>query len=192
MPVWGWILIAAIVVMAATAIAIVVARSANSRKRTERLKQRFGPEYERTLGETGEQRAAEDELAARERRRAKLNIVALSPQAREKYAASWRAVQTAFIDNPSSAVGDADRLVIEVMRERGYPIEDFDQRAADISVDHPAVVDNYRAAHRISLSQQQGNVDTEEERQAFVHYRALFEKLLETDKDQDNSQEARA
>ena len=101
-------------------------------------------------------------------------------------------MQTAFIDNPSSAVGDADRLVIEVMRERGYPIEDFDQRAADISVDHPAVVDNYRAAHRISLSQQQGNVDTEQERQAFVHYRALFEKLLETDKDQDNSQEARA
>lgn len=192
MPVWGWILIAAIVVIAATAIAIVVARSANSRKKTERLKERFGPEYERTLGETGEQRAAEDELAARERRRDKLNIVALSPQAREKYAASWRAVQTAFIDNPSSAVGDADRLVIEVMRERGYPIEDFDQRAADISVDHPAVVDNYRAAHRISLSQQQGNVDTEEERQAFVHYRALFEKLLETDKDQDNSQEARA
>ena len=191
MPVWGWILIAAAIVVIA-AIAIVVARSANSRKRTERLKERFGPEYERTLGETGEQRAAEAELASRERRRDKLNIVALSPRAREKYAASWRALQTAFIDNPSSAVGDADRLVIEVMRERGYPIDDFDQRAADISVDHPAVVDNYRAAHRISLSQQQGNVDTEQERQAFVHYRALFEKLLETDKDQDNSQEARA
>ncbi len=191
MPVWVWILIAAIVVIAVIAV-IVVARSANSRKRTKRLKERFGPEYERTLAETGEQRAAEDELAAREGRRDKLNIVALSPQAREKYAASWRAVQTAFIDNPSSAVGDADRLVMAVMRERGYPIEDFDQRAADISVDHPAVVDNYRAAHRISLSQQQGNVDTEEERQAFVHYRALFEKLLETGKDQDNSQEARA
>ncbi len=191
MPVWGWILIAAAIVVIA-AIAIVVARSATSRKRTERLKERFGPEYERTLGETGEQRAAEAELASRERRRDKLNIVALSPRAREKYAASWRALQTAFIDNPSSAVGDADRLVIEVMRERGYPIDDFDQRAADISVDHPAVVDNYRAAHRISLSQQQGNVDTEQERQAFVHYRALFEKLLETDKDQDNSQEARA
>jgi hypothetical protein len=191
MPVWVWILIAAIVVIAVIAV-IVVARSVNNRKRTKRLKERFGPEYERTLAETGEQRAAEDELAAREGRRDKLNIVALSPQAREKYAASWRAVQTAFIDNPSRAVGDADRLVMAVMRERGYPIEDFDQRAADISVDHPAVVDNYRAAHRISLSQQQGNVDTEEERQAFVHYRALFEKLLETGKDQDNSQEARA
>ena len=191
MPVWVWILIAAIVVIAVIAV-IVVARSVNTRKRTKRLKERFGPEYERTLTETGEQRVAEDELAARERRWDKLDIVALLPQAREKYAASWRAVQTAFIDNPSSAVGDADRLVMAVMRERGYPIEDFDQRAADISVDHPAVVDNYRAAHRISLSQQQGNVDTEEERQAFVHYRALFEKLLETDKDQDNSQEARA
>ena len=191
MPVWVWILIAAIVVIVVIAV-IVVARSVNTRKRTKRLKERFGPEYERTLAETGEQRVAEDELAAREQRRDKLNIVALSPQAREKYAASWRAVQTAFIDNPSSAVGDADRLVMAVMRERGYPIEDFDQRAADISVDHPAVVDNYRAAHRISLSKQQGNVDTEEERQAFVHYRALFEKLLETGKDQDNSQEARA
>ena len=190
MPVWVWILIAAIVVIAV----IVVARSVNTRKRTKRLKERFGPEYERTLAETGEQRVAEDELAAREQRRDKLNIVALSPQAREKYAASWRAVQTAFIDNPSSAVGDADRLVIEVMRERGYPIEDFDQRAADISVDHPAVVDNYRAAHRISLSQQQGNVDTEEERQAFVHYRALFEKLLATDLETDKGtpKEARA
>ena len=191
MPDWGWVLIAAIVVLVVIAV-IVVARSANRRKTTERLKERFGPEYERTLGETGEQRAAENELAAREQRRDKLNIVALSPQAREKYAASWRAVQTAFVDSPSSAVGDADRLVIEVMRERGYPIDDFDQRAADISVDHPAVVDNYRAAHRISLSQQQGNVDTEEERQAFVHYRALFDKLLETGTDQDNSQEARA
>ena len=191
MPDWGWVLIAAIVVLAVIAV-IVFARAASSRKRTERLKERFGPEYERTLDETGEQRAAEDELAARVQRRDELNIVALSPQAREKYAANWRAVQTAFIDNPSSAVSDADRLVTAVMRERGYPIDDFDQRAADISVDHPTVVDNYRAAHRISLSQQQGNVDTEEERQAFVHYRALFEKLLETDTDQDKSQEARA
>jgi hypothetical protein len=188
---WGWILIAAIVVVIA-ALAVIVAVSAKRRKRTERLKERFGPEYDRALGETGEQRAAEAELVAREHRRDKLDIVELSPQAREKYAARWRVVQTAFIDNPSSAVGDADRLVIEVMRERGYPIDDFEQRAADISVDHPIVVDNYRAAHRVSLSQQQGNVDTEEERQAFVHYRALFEKLLETDTDQDKSQEARA
>ena len=106
------------------------------------------------------------ELAARERKRDKLDIIPLSRQAREKYADRWRTVQTAFVDNPSSAVGDADRLVTQVMRERGYPIDDFDQRAADISVDQPTVVENYRAAHSISLSQQQGDVGTEKQRQA--------------------------
>jgi hypothetical protein len=190
MPVWGWILIAAIVVIAA--VAIIVARSVNSRTRTEGLKERFGPEYERTVDEAGEQRSAEDELAARERKREKLDIVPLTPQAREKYAGRWRTVQSAFVDNPSSALGGADQLVILVMRECGYPIDDFDQRAADISVDHPTVVENYRAAHNISLSQQEGDVGTEKQRQAFVHYRALFEKLLETDKYKDKSQEARA
>jgi hypothetical protein len=181
MPVWGWVLIAAAIVVIA-AVAIIVTRSANSRKRTERLKERFGPEYERTVGEAGEQGGAEDELAARERKRDKLDIVPLSPGAREKYADSWRTVQTAFVDNPSSAVGDADRLVTQVMRDRGYPIDDFDQRAADISVDHPKVVENYRTAHSIYLLQEEGDVGTEDQREAFVHYRALFEKLLETDK----------
>ena len=105
------------------------------------------------------------------------------------------AVQTAFVDSPASAVGDADRLVTEVMRERGYPIDDFDQRAADISVDHPTVVQNYRAAHTIHVSQQNGDVGTEKQRQAFVHYRALFEKLLNDDgrpHDTDTAQEASA
>ena len=191
MPVWGWVLIAAAIVVIA-AVAIVVTRSANSRKRTERLKERFGPEYERTVGEAGEQSGAEDELAARERKRDKLDIIPLSPGAREKYADSWRTVQTAFVDNPSSAVGDADRLVTQVMRDRGYPIDDFDQRAADISVDHPKVVENYRTAHSIYLLQEEGDVGTEDQREAFVHYRALFEKLLETDKDKDKPKEARA
>lgn len=191
MPVWGWVLIAAAIVVIA-AVAILVTRSANSRKRTERLKERFGPEYERTVGEAGEQSGAEDELAARERKRDKLDIIPLSPGAREKYADSWRTVQTAFVDNPSSAVGDADRLVTQVMRDRGYPIDDFDQRAADISVDHPKVVENYRTAHSIYLLQEEGDVGTEDQREAFVHYRALFEKLLETDKDKDKPKEARA
>jgi hypothetical protein len=191
MPVWGWVLIAAAFVVIA-AVAIIVTRSANSRKRTERLKERFGPEYERTVGEAGEQGGAEDELAARERKRDKLDIIPLSPGAREKYADSWRTVQTAFVDNPSSAVGDADRLVTQVMRDRGYPIDDFDQRAADISVDHPKVVENYRTAHSIYLLQEEGDVGTEDQREAFVHYRALFEKLLETDKDLDKPKEARA
>jgi dephospho-CoA kinase len=107
-------------------------------------------------------------------------------------------VQTGFVDNPTTAVGVADRLVTEVMRERGYPVDDFDQRAADISVDHPQVVENYRTAHGIHLSQEHGDVNTEQQREAFVHYRALFEKLLETKTDReakpikDTSQEASA
>lgn len=181
MPVWGWILIAAIVVI--IAVVLVAAISTGRRKRTDRLKERFGPEYERTVSEAGEQKAAEKELAARERKRDKLDIRPLTRHALEAYADRWRAVQTAFVDDPSSAVGDADRLVTEVMRERGYPVDDFDQRVADISVDHPTVVENYRAAHSIHLAQQNGDIGTEAQRQAFVHYRALFETLLTADND---------
>ncbi|HEX7426405.1 MAG TPA: hypothetical protein VF328_05385 [Mycobacterium sp.] len=196
MSVWGWILIAAIVVI--LAVTVVAVRLALTRRRSERLREKFGPEYERTLSDAGDQRAAEADLAAREQKRKKLDIVPLSLESGEKYAERWRTVQIAFVDNPSSAVGDADRLVIEVMRERGYPVEDFDQRAADISVDHPDVVENYRAAHRIHLAQREREISTEEQRQALVHYRALFDKLLETeqghtaDEGKDNSQEARA
>ncbi len=189
MPVWEWILIAASVLVVAVLIAAI---SASRRKRTKRLQERFGPEYERTVSEAGDQRAAEKELAARERKRGKLDIRPLSPKALEQYSIRWQAVQTAFVDNPSNAVGDADRLVTELMRERGYPVDDFEQQAADISVDHPTVVENYRAAHGIHLSQQNGDVGTERQRQAFVHYRTLFEKLLETTKDNTTSQETTA
>ncbi len=191
MPVWGWFFLAAAILLIVT-IAVVVTGSATSHRRTQRLKKRFGPEYERTVRDAGGQRAAEDELVSRERKRGKLDIVPLSLEAGEKFADRWRTVQTAFVDNPSGAVGDADRLVTEVMRARGYPIDDFDQRAADISVDHPTVVENYRAAHRICVSQRDGEIGTEQQRQALVHYRALFAKLLDTDKDKDTSQEARA
>jgi hypothetical protein len=182
MPLWMWIGIAAMVVVAAVVLlgAVVVGR----RRRTVRLKQRFGPEYERTLSETGGTKAAEKELAERERTRDKLDIVALPPTARQEYATRWRSVQSAFVDDPSSALGDADRLVNEVMRVRGYPVDDFDRRAADISVDHPTVVENYRAAHAIHEAQQHGNIGTEAQRQAFVHYRALFERLLTSDADE--------
>jgi hypothetical protein len=185
MPVWGWVLIAASVVLVAVLIVAVI--SASRRKRTKRLKERFGPEYERTVFEAGEQKTAEKELAARERKRDKLDILPLTPKALANYANRWQLVQTAFVDNPSSAVGDADRLVTEVMRERGYPVDNFDQQAADISVDHPTVVENYRAAHGIHLSQQNGEVGTEAQRQAFVHYRVLFEKLLETQERQQHA-----
>lgn len=188
MPVWGWILI--VVAVVAVGVAIGAATAANRRKRTERLKDRFGPEYERTVSMAGDEKLAEKELAAREKSHDKLDIHPLTPEALNNYANRWRTVQTAFVDNPTSAVGEADLLVTEVMRERGYPVDDFNQRADDISVDHPTVVENYRAAHQIHLSQEEGDVGTEQQRQAFVHYRALFAKLLESEKDK--SQEARA
>ncbi|MBV8346913.1 MAG: hypothetical protein JOZ49_05060 [Mycolicibacterium sp.] len=180
MPAWGWFFVAA-AIFVIIALAIMVSRMVIARRRTHRLKERFGPEYERTVGQLGEQHAAEKELGARERKRAKLDIVPLAPEARERYADTWQTVQTAFVDDPSNAVEEADRLLTQVMRARGYPIDDFDQQAADISVDHPTVVENYRAAHSIHLRQEQDDVGTEDQRKAFVHYRALFEKLLEPD-----------
>ena len=189
MPIWGWILIAVLAVIAVISL-VVATRASSGRKQTQGLKEKFGPEYERVVEDADDQRAAESELVARERNRNKLDIVALSPQTAAQFADDWRAVQTSFIDNPADAVGDADRLVNAVMRERGYPVDDFDRRADDISVDHPQVVDSYRAAHTIYLSQEQGGIDTEKQREAFVHYRALFEKLLETTHDE--PKEARA
>jgi hypothetical protein len=129
---------------------------------------------------------------------AKLDIRPLSRDALQAYSDRWHQVQTAFVDSPSSALDDADRLLTEVMRERGYPVDDFDQRAADISVDHPEVVENYRAAHAIHLSDRNGDGNTEKQRQAFVHYRALFDGLLDhggnddRPHDTDSAQEARA
>ena len=172
-----WILIAVLVVAAV----IIIGWSLSKRRRSTRLQQHFGPEYERTVGELGEQRAAEAELVAREKKRKKLDIVELTPAARAEHAATWRTVQTEFVDAPTDAVGRAERLVTRVMRERGYPIDDFDQRAADISVDHPDIVENYRGAHAIYLSQRGGEINTEDARQAFVHYRALFDRLLGSD-----------
>jgi hypothetical protein len=172
-----WVLIAVLVVAAV----IVIGWSLSRRRRSTRLQQHFGPEYERTVGELGEQRAAEAELVAREKKRKKLDIVELTPEARAEHAATWQMVQIEFVDAPTDAVGRAERLVTRVMRERGYPIDDFDHRAADISVDHPDIVENYRGAHAIYQSQQGGEINTEDARQAFVHYRALFDRLLGSD-----------
>jgi hypothetical protein len=193
MTVWAWILIAAIVVVAIPAV-IVTVGIVRSRRKTQRLKEHYGHEYERLLSENGSEKAANRELTTRERKRSKLDIVPLTPASLSNFTARWQEVQASFVDNPASAVSVADRLITEVMRERGYPVDDFDRRAADISVDHPEIVDNYRAAHGINTSQQD-DVSTEQQRDAFVHYRALFEKLLETAKDDDaagKSQEASA
>ncbi|MFV8165689.1 hypothetical protein ACNQVK_26925 [Mycobacterium sp. 134] len=177
MPTWSWIVIAVVVVVIVL-LAVIVAASMMRQRRSERLKDQFGPEYEHTVEKAGGQRAAERELLARERKHNKLKINELPPESRARYVEAWGVTQAGFVDDPSKSVGEADRLVTEVMRERGYPIDDFEQRAADVSVDHPKVVEHYRAAHILHLAQEQGDIGTEAQREAIVHYRALFEQLV--------------
>lgn len=191
MPVWSWFFIAAAVLIALTLLLAAVL-AGTKRRRTRRLKEHFGAEYERAVDNTGDQRAAENELITRQRNRKRLDIVALSPEAHHRYAQQWVEVQRSFVDEPSEAVGFADRLVTEVMRERGYPINDFEQRAADVSVDHPDTVEHYRAAHTLYLAQEKADIGTEAQRQAFVHYRALFEQLLCSDHAIEKPKEATA
>ena len=168
--------IGAVVVIAIIAIVIVEARRAKS----ARLHQRFGPEYDRVVRARGDRSAAESELAAREARVRSMHIEELPPGAQERYTEEWRAVQARFVDAPQRAVREADRLVGTVMRDRGYPVENFEQRVADISPDHPRVVENYRVAHDIANRSERGEITTEELRRAMVHYRTLFEELLGT------------
>jgi hypothetical protein len=176
MPAWAWVVIVVgLIVVVGSTWALW------TRTRTGRLRDRFGPEYDRVLDESETRRDAEGELTSREERRRELKIRPLPSVARRRYMSSWRAIQTRFVDAPEEALGEADRLVTEVMQERGYPMEDFDQRAADVSVDHPHVVDNYRSAHAISTAAQERSVDTEDLRRAMLNYRALFEELLAAD-----------
>jgi hypothetical protein len=148
------------------------------RRRSRRLQTTFGPEYDRTVARAGDRKAGERELGGRVERREKLAIVELPPVRRDQYLQSWLQIQAGFVDAPRQSVRQADDLVTQVMRERGYPMAEFEQRAADISVDHPAEVEAYRAAHTVSLASDQNRVSTEDLRQAFTHYRALFERLL--------------
>ena len=151
------------------------------RRKSEHLERRFGPEYHRAVDEMGSRDKAESELAAREKRVQKLDIVALPPEEAARFAEQWRLLQARFIDNPKGVLADADRLVTELMNKRGYPMADFDTRVADISVNHPAVVHHYRAAREIAERDARGEADTEALRQAVVHYRALFSELLEVE-----------
>jgi hypothetical protein len=176
MPTWGWIVIAVVVVLAVVA---ALAAAAARRRKSERIKGRFGPEYERTVEEAGSRRKAESELSARERRREELDIRPLQPAARDRYVQAWRDVQVRFVDMPSESLREADALVTQVMGDCGYPMEDFEQRAADVSVDHPRVVEDYRTAHAISQANDGGRATTEDLRRAMVHYRTLFENLLD-------------
>jgi hypothetical protein len=175
MPGWGWILIAIGIVVV---LALFAWSAFNARKR-KGLQDRFGPEYDRTVADAPSRREAESELSERQKRRDELEIEPLPAESRDRYASRWHNTQAKFVDEPQEAVGEADGLIQEVMRERGYPVEDFDQRAADLSVDHPEVISNYRAAHGISVANERGKASTEDLRTAMVHYRALFEELLE-------------
>ncbi|MBV9010317.1 MAG: hypothetical protein JO354_14310 [Verrucomicrobia bacterium] len=148
------------------------------RRRSDALRQKFGPEYQRAVGQFGDERKAEAELAAREKRVRGLNIRALTSEEHDRFTQAWKQAQARFVDEPSQAAGEADTLVKELMQTRGYPIGDFEQRAADISVDHPNVVNNYRAARDIALRNNAGKATTEDIRQAMVYYRSLFEELL--------------
>jgi hypothetical protein len=187
MPSWVWVLIAIAVVV----VVAVVVWQALARRRTARLQQHFGPEYERAVGTTDSKHEAEAELQAREERRRQLEIRPLPQASRDRYLESWQGVQSQFVDDPRGAVASADSLIQSVMAERGYPIEEFEQRAADVSVDHPQVVENYRQGHRLAQASAEGTDSTEDLRQAMRHYRALFDELVEPAAEQATTREQR-
>ncbi len=174
-PSW---LIAAVIVVAVIVAAWLVAR-ARRRQQSVRLQERFGPEYARVISERGDRARAEAELLAREKRVERFKLVALTPEDKTRFGEAWNVLQTRFVDNPRGVVVEADRLVRDLMVRRGYPMADFEHRAADISVDHPTVVEAYRSARAIAVRDQQGQATTEELRKAVVHYRTLFDELLE-------------
>lgn len=149
-----------------------------SKRRTERLRSRFGSEYDRQVEQAGSQSKAEADLSAREKRVEKLTIRPLSPADQEMFLDRWTKVQATFVDDPERSIDFADALLAEVMSARGYPVRDFEERAGDISVDHPNVVQHYRAGHNIAVRHSQGGASTDDLRQALIHYRALFEELV--------------
>ncbi|GAA2206925.1 hypothetical protein GCM10009850_023830 [Nonomuraea monospora] len=176
MTTWAWV---AVVVVAVVALAAVGYFVLQQQKRRTHLRERFGPEYERIVAEHDNRREAEQELLSREQRHAELDIRPLTEESRDTYANRWTEVQERFVDAPGFAVTEADQLVTAVMAERGYPTENFEQRVSDLSVGHAATLDHYRTAHEISGRAARKEASTEDLRQAMVHYRALFEELLQ-------------
>ena len=161
------------------AVLVVLTWTGNQRRRSDMLRERFGPEYNRTVEEMGDRRHAEAELASRAKRVKTFNIHPLSSADWSRFVGEWQTTQAHFVDDPSGSVRDADRLVQQVMEARGYPMGTFEQRAADISVDHPAVVSNYRSAHELAMRNERGQTSTEDLRQSMVYYRNLFNDLLD-------------
>lgn len=172
-----------IIIIIATAIVLFVVGGFlgmyfSRRQRTKRLQKKFGPEYDRTVKDLGDQSEAEDELNARLERVESLDIRSLSEERKEHFANKWQSTQAKFVDQPLVAIQEADQLIKEIMHEKGYPIEDFDRRAADISVDYPDLVVNYRSMRDIVEKSEHEDISTEELRQAMIHSRSLFEELL--------------
>ena len=168
-----------ILLIVAVAVIAVLAWYLARERRSKRLRSRFGPEYDHTLREIGSRPKAEEALARREKRVEKIHVHSLSRDEHDRFAQEWHDVQARFVDDPPGSIEEADRLVCDVMRARGYPMSDFERRAEDLSVDHPLVVRNYRAAHAIATRREKGQASTEDLRQALVYYRDLFDELLE-------------
>jgi hypothetical protein len=181
---WIWFAVAVVIVLAIIAFAA-------TRKRSERMRNRFGPEYDRTVASTGSTKRAEAELARREKRVHDLNIRPLTPGARERYTDSWRGVQARFVDDPSAAIAAADRLLTDAMRDRGYPVDDPARRMEDLSVEHAGTLNNYRNATAIAHRNASGKASTEELRQAMISYRALFSELVGAEPVHEGGLEAR-
>ena len=153
------------------------------RRRSEKLRQHFGPEYDRALADGGDRRRAEANLEERAERVKKFHLKPLAPDDKARFTEQWDRIQAHFVDAPAGAVAEADQLLGDIMATCGYPVGDFEQRAADISVDHPVVTQNYRAAHDIAIRQAKGQASTEDLRRAMIHYRALFEELVHERRD---------
>jgi len=168
------LIIAVVAIVVVAVLGFVFSR----KRRTQNLRERFGPEYDRVLKKEGKVTRAEDVLEMRTKRREKFVLHPLTEATRAEFAERWRIAQSHFVDDPKASVSEADHVVIQLMQTRGYPMADFEQRAADISVDHPVVVENYRAGHAIALRESRGQASTEDLRKAMVHYRTLFEELL--------------
>jgi hypothetical protein len=167
-----------IVILVLVVIGAILAPIFARRRRSERFHDHFGPEYDHTVQTMGDEKKAQTELDERQKHVDTLDIRPLTVNERERYLADWKAVQSKFVDEPGQAIVDADHLIMEVMQIRAYPVSDFEQRAADISVNYPALVTNYRAAREIALKNKEHQADTEELRQAMIYYRSLFEELL--------------
>lgn len=171
-----WVIGSLVVVGAIIAIVLAVVLP---RQRSRKLREEFGPEYDRTVGRFGDRSRAEADLKARKERVSGLRLRSLSEEERAGFITQWKRIQARFVDEPSASIQEANMMVADVMRARGYPIRDFDTQASDLSVNYPALAENYRSAHAIFVRSEQGHASTEELRQAVVFYRGVFSELLE-------------